>query len=79
MVGARDASSATCGVATRTTARCRSTREFIVNRFRKAETHTFVGRYTYRLRPLDDAFGIRKKTATSTTRGCRPTEPSILD
>lgn len=34
---------------------------FIVNRFRKEETHTFVGRYEYLLVDGDDGFRIRRK------------------
>lgn len=34
---------------------------FIVNRFRKEETHTFVGRYEYRLVAEGEEFRIRRK------------------
>jgi p-cumate 2,3-dioxygenase beta subunit len=34
---------------------------FIVNRFRKEETHTFVGRYAYVLVPADGSFRIKSK------------------
>lgn len=36
---------------------------FIVNRFRKQEVHTFVGRYVYRLVAVGDDLKIRAKTS----------------
>jgi p-cumate 2,3-dioxygenase subunit beta len=36
---------------------------FIVNRFRKEETHTFVGRYVYVLTDTADGLRIRAKTS----------------